>query len=158
MKALFVSWLPPSLASALPQRGLHVSRADDVFKMAKFGYHGLTGPLNWHTLSENNTECAAGRYQSPINLDESVSGVSVVNGEALEIRFEDASEGVEILNKGTTLEASARGSLALEKKEYALQQFHFHAPSEHHVEGHVFAMEAHFVFEAEGRHPCGCGT
>ena len=152
MKTAFISCIFSSLSWALPQPEFHLTRADEAFERPTFGYDGLDGPLNWHALSENNTECAIGRHQSPIALDTDVNGVSVVKGDTLEIKFEDVAEGVEILNKGTTLEVSAEGSLELEGKKYALQQFHFHTPSEHHIEGEVFAMEAHFVFEAEGEH------
>lgn len=151
MKTAFISCIFTGLAWALPRPSPRLPRADEAFEPPTFGYDGLDGPLNWHALSENNTECAIGRHQSPIALDTDVSGVSVVKGDALVIEFEDVAEGAEILNKGVTLQVSANGSLELEGKEYALQQFHFHTPSEHHIEGEVFAMEAHFVFEAEGK-------
>jgi carbonic anhydrase len=31
-----------------------------------------------------------------------------------------------------------------------LKQFHFHSPSEHHINGQVYPMEVHFVFQADG--------
>lgn len=155
MKTAFISCIFSSLAWALPRAAshlTHLARAEEAFEPPTFGYNGLNGPLNWHALSENNTVCAVGRHQSPIALDTDVKGVSVVKGDTIEIKFEDVTEGVEILNKGTTLEVPANGSLGLEGKEYTLQQFHFHTPSEHHIDGEVFAMEVHFVFGAEGEH------
>ena len=41
---------------------------------------------------------------------------------------------------------------------YDLVQFHFHHPSEHHVDGKVFAMEAHFVNQAADGSFCAIGV
>ncbi|KAL2106722.1 hypothetical protein VUR80DRAFT_6310 [Thermomyces stellatus] len=155
MKAVVLFCMLSSFTWALPHPEFPSPRAEPGFEPPTFGYDGLDGPLNWHALSENNAECALGRHQSPIALDTDVNGVSIVSGDALQLEFEDVPEGAEILNKGTTLEMSANGSLklGLRGKEYALQQFHFHMPSEHRIEGEVFAMEAHFVFETEGEYP-----
>lgn len=50
-------------------------------------------------------------------------------------------------NNGHTLEAAiGPGSwLEVEGERYELQQFHVHSPSEHHIDGEPFALEAHFV-------------
>jgi carbonic anhydrase len=39
--------------------------------------------------------------------------------------------------------------MAVGDETYALVQFHFHAPSEHTVDGEHFPMEMHFVHQAE---------
>jgi carbonic anhydrase len=44
----------------------------------------------------------------------------------------------------------AGGRLSRGGRTYQLVQYHFHAPSEHLVDGTAFAMEAHFVHRAEG--------
>jgi len=38
--------------------------------------------------------------------------------------------------------------MSIGDKTYALVQFHFHAPSEHTVNGAHFPMEMHFVHQA----------
>jgi carbonic anhydrase len=53
---------------------------------------------------------------------------------------------------GTPLQANASpGGFAMSAgRKYELQQFHFHAPSEHTLDGKRSAMEAHFVHGGEG--------
>jgi carbonic anhydrase len=55
-----------------------------------------------------------------------------------------------IANNGHTIQLSFAESDTLQMggRKYKLQQFHFHHPSEHLVEGKRFAMEAHFVHSA----------
>jgi carbonic anhydrase len=56
----------------------------------------------------------------------------------------------EIKNNGHTIEltpASAGNRVVIDGGLYELRQFHFHAPSEHLVDGAPFAMELHLVHE-----------
>jgi hypothetical protein len=39
-------------------------------EVSKFGYTGKIGPSLWHTLAKENSLCATGTYQSPINIGE----------------------------------------------------------------------------------------
>lgn len=41
---------------------------------------------------------------------------------------------------------------------YTLQEFHFHAPAEHLIDGHLAEMEVHFVFKKEGSAGCSPNT
>jgi carbonic anhydrase len=54
-----------------------------------------------------------------------------------------------IVNNGHTVRVNvpAGSSITLDGKEYLLEQFHFHAPSEHTIDGKHYAMELHFVHE-----------
>jgi len=56
-----------------------------------------------------------------------------------------------VINNGHTIQLSFAGgdTPAIGDRRYALQQFHFHHPSEHLVGGIRFAMEAHFVHAAD---------
>jgi len=40
------------------------------------------------------------------------------------------------------------GTVTLGRKEYVLQQFHFHTPSEHRIELEYFPFEIHFVYKS----------
>ncbi|KAG6829084.1 hypothetical protein H0H92_005795 [Tricholoma furcatifolium] len=110
---------------------------------ATFGYTGITGPLGWAGLGNGTNDlCSTGTNQSPIVLDSSIPFatslpiISIPNGYA---DFE---------NLGTTVEVPAVGTTQLNGKTYTLQQFHFHTPSEHRINGEYYPLEIHFVHAA----------
>jgi carbonic anhydrase len=55
------------------------------------------------------------------------------------------------LNNGHTVQVSHKSGchVALNNLTYNLRQFHFHEPSEHHIDGKTFPMEMHFVHQNE---------
>ena len=56
-------------------------------------------------------------------------------------------------NLGTTLEVipnDGHQSVTLGSAQYNLKQFHFHSPSEHHVNGEYFPLEMHLVHQSAG--------
>ncbi|KAK4223403.1 alpha carbonic anhydrase [Podospora fimiseda] len=130
--------------------GTHLMpRAEGEVKVSTFGYFGANGPLNWAALAlPENSACATGTNQSPINMVEEVFQVIP----AADVTFEvnDMPDGAEFENLGTTVEVITQGGrLVLDNKEFALQQFHFHLPSEHLDNGTSQAMEMHMVHQAE---------
>ena len=95
--------------------------------------------------------CTEGRRQSPIDL----SNAAEIDLPAGEIQIPDG-EVVELLNQagvigpldnGHTIQVNAKTGevMTVGDKAYALVQFHFHAPSEHTVDGKFFDLEVHFV-------------
>ncbi|QFI68592.1 carbonic anhydrase [Sinorhizobium alkalisoli] len=104
-----------------------------------WSYEGEEGPENWGSLSEENAACSAGSQQSPIDIREAIKADLPDLGL-------DWKSGGTIANNGHTIQVKAAGgTLKRGDKAYELVQYHFHAPSEHLVEGKTFAMEAHFV-------------
>jgi carbonic anhydrase len=109
-----------------------------------WSYAGDTGPAQWGELNAEYAACAGGKQQSPINLqgqkDEDLTNI-VFNYKPTE---------VEILNNGHTVEVEyAPGStIEVNGKTYELKQFHFHSPSEHLLNGKVYAVEMHLVHKA----------
>ena len=58
----------------------------------------------------------------------------------IQVEIPDFTEGTEFENLGTTIEVIAKGgSMTLGEKQYTLQQFHFHLPSEHLDNGTIRA-------------------
>lgn len=55
--------------------------------------------------------------------------------------------GNEILNNGHTVQVNyaAGSSISVDDIQFDLKQFHFHAPSENHINGKSYTMEAHLV-------------
>ncbi|KAJ5776110.1 uncharacterized protein N7511_001121 [Penicillium nucicola] len=116
---------------------------DSALHGGKFSYTGLGGPLNWHGLDKkHNSLCARGRNQSPINIDSSIhtgTGRLSLSIPASIAVFE---------NLGPTVEVTLpKGQLFTRTGKYALQQFHFHTPSEHRINDEYYPLEVHFVFK-----------
>ena len=67
------------------------------------------------------------------------------------INLNYVSGPLRIVNNGHTVQCNcpAGSVLTLEGKTYQLKQFHFHAPSEHRVNGIAFDMEIQFVHAAD---------
>jgi carbonic anhydrase len=116
-----------------------------------WGYTGALGPVMWHTLSSDNSACATGKHQSPINLN---SAISLIEGSCFD--FPDKAD-IKIFNNGHTIEGTAIGEdyqfiSELGGEEYVLKQFHFHTPSEHTLNGKGYPLEVHFVHSDDGTH------
>ncbi|RME80486.1 MAG: carbonic anhydrase family protein, partial [Zetaproteobacteria bacterium] len=112
---------------------------------AHWSYEGATGPLHWGAFSEM---CAAGKQQSPVNIE--TAKVKKTKLPPLELRWKAGLSGT-IVNNGHTIKVNTPGGgeLVWNGKRFALVQFHFHSPSEMHVDGRAFPMVAHFVHKAE---------
>lgn len=115
---------------------------------ASWGYEGAGGPEHWGALSADNASCDSGHEQSPINLH----AVSEAAYSAPALHW-GAGEGL-VSDNGHTIKVDleAAGSLHLDDRAYELVQFHFHAGSEHTVDGQHYPLEAHFVHASDDGH------
>lgn len=114
-----------------------------------FGYHGLSGPLNWFNLNTTTNElCAVGTHQSPIDLSQTFFTTTTSSSPILSLA--SSPSGGDFLNLGTTVEVfGINGTFTNKSKTFKLAQFHFHSPSEHSINGVYYPLEVHFVFQAE---------
>lgn len=105
-----------------------------------WGYSGQQGAKNWTTLSPDYIACS-GKNQSPINL------TGFIESDLPPIQFNYESGGHEVLNNGHTVQVNyKKGShIKVEGQVFTLKQFHFHAPSENHINGRSYPLEAHLV-------------
>ncbi|KAK2028180.1 carbonic anhydrase [Colletotrichum zoysiae] len=125
-----------------------MTRAEGGVNVATFNYNDLAGPLNWHSYSNASITCGTGVQQSPINLND--TSATVVPGASLGFDVPDLPHGAAFENLGSTLEVVAsNGTLTRDGRKFSLKQFHFHTPSEHRLDSEHFAMEVHFVFQAD---------
>lgn len=143
-----------SLVSGFCDHGttLRPRSLDKRVDVAEYGFHETDGALGWHGLDEDYHKCAKGKKQSPINIYS--NEIATVAGSTLSFSVDSYPSGAEFLNLGSTVEVIANGTLVRQGKTFSLAQFHFHTPSEHHVDGEHYPVEVHFVFQAAGeQHP-----
>ena len=106
-----------------------------------WGYTGHEGPNDWGHLSEKYKECSQGKNQSPIDV------VSSMEAHLEPLNVDYKAESTDIVNNGHTIQLNfaAGSTLMIDGMEFELKQFHFHTPSENHVHGKEYPLEAHFV-------------
>lgn len=117
---------------------------------AHWSYSGATGPQAWAQLHPEFATCANGKRQSPINIEDSYT----LQGPAEPLQFNYSPSNGTVINNGHTIQVDVQGSniLTVRGSAYALQQIHFHSPSEEQVNYRNFAMVAHLVHKnAEGQ-------
>ena len=103
------------------------------------------GPPHWGTIDPAFEKCETGTNQSPVNISGTVNG----GGPSLQFRYPDNELVVE--NTGHVIEvpipADNGNTLKIGNSTYTLQQYHFHAPSEHTLNGQRYDLEAHLVHQ-----------
>ena len=101
-------------------------------------YEGAMGPENW---GKEFPTCGRGKSQAPLN----------VKGPFEKVRYSlapDYKQGqLKIVNNGHTIQVNVpNGSkIRIDGRPYDLVQFHFHRPSEEHIDGKPSAMVIHLV-------------
>ncbi|RME46322.1 MAG: carbonic anhydrase family protein [Caldilineae bacterium] len=109
-----------------------------------WGYEGENGPEHWGELSPDFATCSTGTEQSPVDIPASAP----IN--AANIVFNYQPTALNIVNNGHTIQVNydEGSSMQVEGKTYNLLQFHFHAPSEHTLDGQYSDMEMHLVHQS----------
>ena len=112
-----------------------------TIQAAEWGYEKHNGPDTWGNI-EGFEACEIGMKQSPIDILE--KGTQSVKNE-LKIHY--LGELQEILNNGHTLQINTKNEnyVYFKNVKYTLHQFHFHTPSENHINSKEYPLEAHFV-------------
>jgi len=112
---------------------------------AHWSYEGKAGPAHWGDLGRANAVCSTGSQQSPLDI------VGAIKSDLPAILIDWKQGTGEIANNGHTIQVNPPAGSMLKRgdKVYELVQFHFHAPSEHLVNGKAFPMEVHFVHKAK---------
>ncbi|MDO2456347.1 MULTISPECIES: carbonic anhydrase [Enterobacter] len=108
-----------------------------------WGYEGQESPEHWGKLSPDFALCETGKNQSPVNIQ----GALKTHHSKPVLVFEQGKQ--QIINNGHTIQinVSEGNTLRLDDDIFALQQFHFHAPSENEIDGKQFPLEGHFVYK-----------
>ena len=120
-----------------------------------WGYGADDGPEDWGAMDSEWLLCAEGLKQSPIDLanatEVELRGVEIDMPSGQEVEVLNQAGVIGALDNGHTIQINSKTGEAMTvgDKTYALVQFHFHAPSEHTVDGEHFPMEMHFVHQAK---------
>jgi carbonic anhydrase len=118
-----------------------------------WSYEGATGPSAWGKLSPEFATCASGRSQSPIDIGKtSPASLPAVRAafRPAALRIAHSEHLATAINNGHTIEVSYTegDTLMVGDTGYELAQYHFHAPSEHTVNGKHSPMEMHLVHKS----------
>jgi carbonic anhydrase len=122
----------------------HYLHKEEQPHASKWGYEGDIGPSHWGDLNPAYHLARDGDRQSPIDL------ANAVSTPLPELELDYQPVAVNLLYNGHSVQENERGDshLRVADEQYKLEQFHFHSPSEHTVNGKSFAMELHFVHES----------
>jgi carbonic anhydrase len=134
-------------ASILSLVGLPAVTAAQEAHPPHWAYEGKEGPNEWGNLDSSYAACSIGRTQSPIDIKDARKA------DLPALKFDYRAVPLNIIDNGHTIQVNyAPGStLTVGEKIYTLKQFHFHHPSEEHVNGKGFRLVAHLVHaDADG--------
>lgn len=108
---------------------------------AHWEYSGHAGPEHWGGLKPEYSLCGSGKNQTPINLD------NMIEADLAPIAFNYQAVGHEVINNGHTIQVNFESGshIVVDGQQFELKQFHFHAPSENHIQGKSYALEGHLV-------------
>ena len=139
----------PVLAFEKPSQPTSTQETSPKDLHAHWDYLGVEGPSHWGMLSKEYMTCESGNRQSPINITMTHHG-----DHQQKLVFHYQTSQLHEINNGHTIQVSHVSGcrVDLNDRKYKLRQFHFHAPSEHHIEGKTFPMEVHLVHQDETGH------
>ena len=129
--------------------GMGEGWAADEQASPHWGYEGEEGAAHWGMRSSAYMACEAGSHQSPINIS-----MPSHAQQQERLVFQYQSGLVRALDNGHTIQVNvpSGNELHLNGRTYFLRQFHFHDPSEHHVDGQTYPMEIHLVHQNQKGH------
>lgn len=108
-----------------------------------FAYCGYSGPAQWSNIRipDKENQCGGAR-QSPIDLPK----LTPTPGPSIRATYADGK--ATIRNTGYDIEVTpveADNKITINNVEYTLVKFHFHVPSEHHIDRAEKPAEMHVV-------------
>ena len=147
--ALFASLVSFAQESTRTGQNLTHKMAGDEQNRLHWGYLGIEGPEHWGLLTKKYATCETGSKQSPIDIP-----TKGLNHRQETLDFHYNTSELHEMNNGHTVQVSHKSGchVELNKRSYNLRQFHFHEPSEHHIDGKAFPMEMHLVHQDETGH------
>jgi carbonic anhydrase len=111
-----------------------------------WGYDGETSPEHWAEI-EKESDCG-GSHQSPIDIVTADALIRASGLKASDLHYDASTIIHDVVNNGHSLQYNfddKENYVTFEGKRYDLAQFHFHAASEHSVNGMHFPLVIHMV-------------
>jgi carbonic anhydrase len=128
----------------IEQTAYHIQETNSAL-VVHWSYDENTGPQYWGELDPSYRACAVGKEQSPINIEVSQAKMSE-NLELIVIQYKPTIFSIEHNGKTIQVNPETRdNSVMIDGIEYKMEQFHFHTPSEHQLNGKHNHMELHLV-------------
>ncbi|KAM3257888.1 hypothetical protein ACQJBY_049920 [Aegilops geniculata] len=136
---------PASAPGSAPEPAHGPDPAVASHALFNYGDKDPTGPDKWAKLNKGWAACGDGKKQSPIDICK----VEIKKDMGpLDQTYESAACTLENRGHDFILQwKGGNGKLTIEKKDYVLQQVHWHVPSEHTINGTRFDMELHMVHQ-----------
>lgn len=108
-------------------------------------YSGPNGAEKWGSLDKAFAACSLGQRQSPIDIRHTV------RADLPAIQFAYKATPLSIVDNGHSIKVDTAdaGGITIAGESYALQQFHFHKPSEEKLNGKAYAMVVHLVHQSK---------
>jgi carbonic anhydrase len=118
-----------------------ISTEQEAKHSSHWEYEGNDGPKKWATLDPAYAACKLGHHQAPIDIHHAEKADLPL------IQFDYKPSPLTVIDNGHTVTVSyAPGSfITVGDHRYYLTQFHFHHPSEEHINGKGFDMVIHLV-------------
>ena len=134
-----------SRQDAATSQGAGASPSSAAPHAPEWSYEGPEGPESWGELSSSFQTCSAGTQQSPIDVPGSLG----VSREPLTLGY--GTSDFEVVKGAHSIELRplATQQIELDGVAYTFRQMHFHAPSEHTVDGVRYEAEFHFVHQSD---------
>ncbi|XP_051132011.1 alpha carbonic anhydrase 7-like [Andrographis paniculata] len=132
---------------------LHVLiNAQEVENEREFEYAEKSekGPSKWGKMKKEWSACNQGKMQSPIDLtNRRIPGLWLSDSHNKDLRnYTYRPSNATLTNRGHDIQirwSGDGGSLAINTTEYRLRYAHWHAPSEHTINGRRYDLELHLV-------------
>ena len=97
---------------------------------------------HWDYENQEAWNVESGKMQSPINLD---SKSAEKMHDAGKVKLNYKTEAAYVEDNGHSIQAGGEGTAEINGRTFDFKQVHFHAESEHMLDGKHLPIEAHFV-------------
>lgn len=139
-----------NISGAIPKPVPFVTRQGESVRTFSYNSLAANGPPSWFSLSPDYATCGSGQAQSPIDFPcpadlegtpDILEEEPVLSTTITKLTFVNTTGNFEL----DCEQEGSCGKTEFNGEEFDLINIHFHSPSEHHVGGVTYPLEAHMV-------------